>query len=244
MQQMAQMLGSWAGRLDGRVLVSCAKGIDLVTGLGAAAIIRRACPAAIPALLTGPSFAADIAKGLPTALTLACADEKNGEALQFALSTPVLRLYLTDDIPGAEIGGALKNVIAIAAGVVAGAGLGDSARAALITRGFAEMQRLAAAYGARPETLAGLSGLGDLILTCGSDQSRNFRFGRALGRGEDFDPTVTVEGVATATAAMALAKRHTVEMPVTAMVAALVAHKLTVSDAMGALLNRPLKRET
>jgi glycerol-3-phosphate dehydrogenase (NAD(P)+) len=244
MQQMGRMFSDWAGRLDGRVLVSCAKGIDLATGLGAAEIIRRACPAAIPGLLTGPSFASDIAKGLPTALTLACADEKHGESLQAALSTPVLRLYLTDDIPGAELGGALKNVIAIAAGVVAGAGLGESARAALITRGFAEMQRLAAAYGARPETLVGLSGLGDLILTCGSDQSRNFRFGRALGRGETFDPSITVEGAATASAAMTLAKRHGIDMPVTAMVAALVARDLGVAEAMGALLNRPLKRET
>lgn len=244
MQQMARMLDAWSGRLDGRILVSCAKGIDLATGLGAAEIIRRACPAAIPALLTGPSFAADIANGLPTALTLACADEISGDRLQTALSTPVLRLYLTDDIPGAELGGALKNVIAIAAGVVVGAGLGESARAALITRGFAEMQRIAAAYGARPETLTGLSGLGDLILTCGSDQSRNFRFGLSLGRGDTFDPAITVEGSATATAAMALASRHGLDMPVTAMVAALVARNLSVAEAMGALLNRPLKRES
>jgi glycerol-3-phosphate dehydrogenase (NAD(P)+) len=244
MQQMRQMLSSWAGRLDGRVLVSCAKGIDLSTGLGAAEIIRRACPAAVPALLTGPSFAADIARGLPTALTLACADELSGQRLQAALSTPALRLYLTDDLAGAELGGALKNVIAIAAGVVVGAALGESARAALITRGFAEMQRIAAAYGARPETLVGLSGLGDLILTCGSAQSRNFRFGLSIGRGEEFDPTITVEGVATASAAMALAKRHGIEMPVTSMVAALVARDLGVAEAMDALLNRPLKKES
>jgi glycerol-3-phosphate dehydrogenase (NAD(P)+) len=244
MQQMSHALADWGGRLDGRVLVSCAKGIDLATGLGGAEIIRRACPAAIPALLTGPSFAADIARGLPTALTLACADHHQGEALQAALSTPVLRLYLTDDIAGAELGGALKNVIAIAAGVVIGAGLGDSARAALITRGFAEMQRLAAACGAQRETLAGLSGLGDLILTCTSEQSRNFRFGRALGRGESFDPSVTVEGAATASAAVALARRHGVELPVSEMVAALVARKIDVPEAMDLLLNRPLKRET
>lgn len=244
MQQMSQALNGWGGRLDGRVLVSCAKGIDLATGLGGAEIIRRACPSAIPALLTGPSFAADIARGLPTALTLACADRHQGEALQAALSTPVLRLYLTDDIAGAELGGALKNVIAIAAGVVIGAGLGDSARAALITRGFAEMQRLAVACGARRETLAGLSGLGDLILTCTSEQSRNFRYGRALGRGEGFDPSVTVEGAATAAAAVALARRHGVEMPVSEMVAALVARKIDVPEAMDLLLNRPLKRET
>lgn len=244
MQQFGSVLEAWRARLDGRVLVSCAKGIDLATGLGAAEIIRRACPAAIPALLTGPSFAADIACGLPTALTLACADERRGETLQATLSTPALRLYLTDDIPGAELGGALKNVVAIAAGVAIGAGLGDSARAALVTRGFAEMQRLAAAYGARPETLVGLSGLGDLILTCTSDQSRNFRFGRALGRGEMFDSRITVEGAATATAAVALARRHGIDMPVTAMVSALVAHDLSVAAAMDALLNRPLKRES
>ncbi|HQU69802.1 MAG TPA: NAD(P)H-dependent glycerol-3-phosphate dehydrogenase [Albidovulum sp.] len=243
MQQMSQALNAWGGRLDGRVLVSCAKGIDLATGLGGAEIIRRACPAAIPALLTGPSFAADIARGLPTALTLACADRHQGEALQAALSTPVLRLYLTDDIAGAELGGALKNVIAIAAGVVIGAGLGDSARAALITRGFAEMQRLATACGAQRDTLAGLSGLGDLILTCTSEQSRNFRFGRALGLGEAFDPAVTVEGAATAAAAVALARRHGVELPVSEMVAALVARKIDVPEAMDLLLNRPLKRE-
>lgn len=243
MQLMSHALADWGGRLDGRILVSCAKGIDLATGLGGAEVIRRACPSAIPALLTGPSFAADIARGLPTALTLACADEHQGEALQAALSTPVLRLYLTDDIAGAELGGALKNVIAIAAGVVIGAGLGDSARAALITRGFAEMQRLAAAHGARRETLAGLSGLGDLILTCTSEQSRNFRFGRALGLGEDFDPAVTVEGAATAAAAVALARRHGIEMPVSEMVAALVARKIDVPEAMDLLLNRPLKRE-
>lgn len=244
MQQMAELLSLWKERLDGRALVSCAKGIDLSTGLGAAEIIRRACPAALPALLTGPSFAADIARGLPTALTLACADERRGEMLQAELSTPGLRLYLTDDIAGAELGGALKNVIAIAAGVVIGAGLGDSARAALVTRGFAEMQRLAAAFGARPDTLVGLSGLGDLILTCTSDLSRNFRYGRALGRGEDFDPAITVEGAATAPAAAALARRHGVDMPVTDMVAALVARKLGVAEAMDALLNRPLKRES
>lgn len=243
MQAMAAMLEDWGPRLDGRALVSCAKGIDLATGLGGAGIIRRACPEAHPALLTGPSFAADIARGLPTALTLACAAPDLGAKLQAELSTPVLRLYLSDDIAGAELGGALKNVIAIGAGIVVGAGLGDSARAALVTRGFAEMQRLAAARGARAETLVGLSGLGDLILTCTSEQSRNFRFGRALGRGEAYDPSITVEGAATARAATELAAHHGVEVPVTAMVAALVARRIGVAEAMDALLNRPLKRE-
>lgn len=243
MQRLSQVIGDWDGLLDGRVLVGCAKGIDLSTGLGAVGIIRRGCPMATPALLTGPSFAADIARGLPTALTLAVADSGKAEALQSLLSTPALRLYLTDDIAGAELGGALKNVIAIAAGAVIGAGLGDSARSALVTRGFAEMQRLAAARGARPETLVGLSGLGDLILTCTSDQSRNYRFGLSLGRKEGFDPSVTVEGAATARAAVDLAARHGIDMPVTSVVADLVAGRKSVAEAMDALLNRPLKRE-
>ena len=164
-------------------LVACCKGIDLSTLTGPTVLIASAFPGTTPALLTGPSFAADIARGLPTALTLACADDARGEWLQALLSTTNLRLYRTDDVTGAELGGALKNVIAIAAGITIGAGLGDSARAALMTRGYAEMVRLAATLGARAETLAGLSGFGDLVLTCTSDQSRNFRYGRALGAG-------------------------------------------------------------
>ncbi|SIS82957.1 NAD(P)H-dependent glycerol-3-phosphate dehydrogenase [Phaeovulum vinaykumarii] len=224
-------------------LVACCKGIDLATGRGPSALIAETCPNAQPAVLTGPSFAADIARGLPTALTLACADAGTGAALQLALSTPTLRLYRSTDVTGAELGGALKNVIAIAAGVTMGAGLGDSARAALMTRGFAEMNRLAAAMGARPETLAGLSGLGDLVLTCTSAQSRNYRYGHALGAGETFDPRTTVEGAATAGAAAAIAAARGLEMPVTEMVAALVARRIGVEDAMAALLARPLKEE-
>lgn len=243
MQQMGGFLESYADALRGKALVSCAKGIDLATGLGPTALIARDCPGATSAILTGPSFAADIARGLPTALTLACPDAQRGAALQRALSTPVLRLYLSSDTAGAELGGALKNVIAIAAGVTIGAGLGDSARAALVTRGFAEMTRLAVALGARAETLAGLSGLGDLVLTCTSPQSRNFRYGQALGAGTDFDPTTTVEGAATARAATALAARLGVDMPITAMVAALVAREIPLQEAILALLARPLKQE-
>lgn len=243
MQQMGAFLESNADALRGKALVSCAKGIDLATGLGPTALIARDCPGATSAILTGPSFAADIARGLPTALTLACPDAQRGAALQRALSTPVLRLYLSSDTAGAELGGALKNVIAIAAGVTIGAGLGDSARAALVTRGFAEMTRLAVALGARAETLAGLSGLGDLVLTCTSPQSRNFRYGQALGAGTDFDPTTTVEGAATARAATALAARLGVDMPITAMVAALVAREIPLQEAILALLARPLKQE-
>ncbi len=243
MQQMAGLLAAHGALLDGRALIGCAKGIDLKSGRGPTAIIAEACPRALPAILTGPSFAADIAKGLPTALTLACGDDARGAELQAALSTPVLRLYRTTDTLGAELGGALKNVVAIAAGVVMGAGLGDSARAALMTRGFAEMNRLALALGAQPETLAGLSGFGDLVLTCTSAQSRNFRFGHALGAGDAFDETTTVEGAATAKAVTVLARTHGIDMPVAAMVAALVDRRITVAEAVSSLLSRPLRKE-
>lgn len=228
----------WSGRL-----VACCKGVDLTTLRGPTALITRACPAATPAIITGPSFAADIARGLPTALTLACADDSAAAELQRELSTATLRLYRSADVTGAELGGALKNVIAIAAGVVIGAGLGESARAALMTRGYAEMVRLATALGARAETLAGLSGFGDLVLTCSSDQSRNFRFGQSLGRGESFDPKVTVEGAATARAVTRLSGAMGVDMPITAAVASLIAGDITVPQAMHSLLSRPLKQE-
>ncbi|MDZ4312234.1 MAG: NAD(P)H-dependent glycerol-3-phosphate dehydrogenase [Cypionkella sp.] len=226
--------------LNGLPLVACCKGVDLTTLKGPTALIEAACPDSTCAILTGPSFAADIARGLPTALTLACAD---GEALQHLLSTPSLRLYRTPDVIGAELGGALKNVIAIAAGIVMGAGLGDSARAALMTRGYAEMTRLALALGGRAETLAGLSGFGDLVLTCTSAQSRNFRFGQALGAGQAFDTNVTVEGAATARAVSNMAKKMKIDMPITSMIAALIDQQITLPQAISALLSRPLKQE-
>ena len=229
--------------LSGKVLVACAKGIDLTSLTGQTAIIAHAVPSATPALLTGPSFAADIARALPTALTLACADEACGAALQAALSTPTLRLYRTADVIGAELGGALKNVIAIACGACIGAGLGDSARAALMTRGFAEMQRLAASLGARPDTLMGLSGFGDLVLTCSSELSRNYRYGLALGRGESFDSHTTVEGAATARAVTDLAAGGGLDLPISAVTARMVAGDLTPLQALDALINRPLKEE-
>lgn len=243
MQQMSGLLTAHGDLLDRHALIGCAKGVDLASGRGPTAIIGEACPNALAAILTGPSFATDIARGLPTALTLACQDDARGADLQEALATSVLRLYRTTDTLGAELGGALKNVVAIAAGVVIGAGLGDSARAALMTRGFAEMNRLALALGAEPETLSGLSGFGDLVLTCTSAQSRNYRFGHALGKGEPFDPATTVEGAATAKAVSILVKRHGVDMPVASMVAALVDHKITVAEAVSALLSRPLRKE-
>ncbi|ARJ68782.1 NAD(P)H-dependent glycerol-3-phosphate dehydrogenase [Paracoccus contaminans] len=242
-QALGRFLDDHARALNGRTLVSCAKGIDLASGRSPAGLLAAACPASTVAVLTGPSFAADIARGLPTALTLACADAATGHALQHQLSTPALRLYRTADVTGAELGGALKNVIAIAAGAAIGAGLGDSARAAIIGRGFAEMTRFAALHGALPDTLAGLSGLGDLILTATSEGSRNFRFGLALGRGAPFDPAVTVEGAATARAVARIAAARAVEMPISTLIAGLAEGRIDVKQAMDLLMARPLKEE-
>ncbi|MFN7002729.1 MAG: NAD(P)H-dependent glycerol-3-phosphate dehydrogenase [Roseinatronobacter sp.] len=243
MQQTRGFVATHGDWLKGRALVACSKGVDLDLMIGPVGVIRAALPEARVALLTGPSFAEDIARGLPTALTLACADAPLGRALQDQLSTPNLRLYRNSDVIGAELGGALKNVIAIAAGVTIGAGLGESARAALMARGYAEMQRLALALGAEPETLAGLSGLGDLILTCSSEKSRNFRYGLALGRGEAFDASTTVEGAATARAVATLANARGLDMPITQMVAALAGGAISLHDACAALLARPLTEE-
>ena len=190
-----------APHLAGTTLVACCKGIDLKTGLGPKGLISSVFPSSAAAVLTGPSFANDIAAGLPTALTLACADTSIGAALQRQLSAPKLRLYLSNDTKGAELGGALKNVIAIACGAAIGAGFGDSARAAIMTRGFREMVTLGTALGAQSKTFSGLSGLGDLSLTCMSAGSRNFRFGLSLGLHEPFAEHTTVEGAVTATAA-------------------------------------------
>ncbi|MBE3638912.1 NAD(P)H-dependent glycerol-3-phosphate dehydrogenase [Mangrovicoccus algicola] len=242
MQALSPLLAAHPGLWPGRVLVACCKGIDLARLTGPSRLIRDLAPGAVPAVLTGPGFAADLARGLPTAMTLACADP-GAAALQARLSTPVLRLYLSDDLTGAELGGALKNVIALAAGAVIGAGLGDSARAATMTRGFAEMTRAAAHLGARPETLTGLSGFGDLVLTCTSEQSRNYRSGLALGRGEALDPALTVEGAATARAMARLAEDAGIDLPITRAVAALVAGEVSVRDALAALMARPLKQE-
>ena len=238
-QALRGVLDEHTDLLAGRALVACSKGIDLATLTGPSALLSRV-PGARPAILTGPSFADEIARGLPTALTLAA---EEGADLQRLLSTERLRLYLTDDLLGAELGGALKNVVAIACGAAIGAGFGESARAALMTRGFAETVRLGTALGARAETFAGLSGLGDLALTCGSPLSRNFRFGAALGRGERFAEGVTVEGAATARAIPPLAALHGLEMPVAEAVAGLVDGNTDVDGAMRALLARPLKEE-
>lgn len=243
MQRLRAFLSDHGDRLRDHDLLLCCKGIEIETGLGPVEVARAVMAGREPALLTGPSFAADIAAGLPTALTLACAQDARGAQLQALLSTQTLRLYRTQDVTGAEVGGALKNVIAIACGAVIGAGYGDSARAALMTRGYAEMQRLALHRGAQPATLAGLCGFGDLALTCTSDLSRNFRLGLALGRGETFDPTITVEGAATARATAHFASRSELDMPITQTVTNLLDQRLTIGDAADQLLKRPLKEE-
>lgn len=245
MQQLAGFAATQARRLDGRALVACCKGLDLASRRGPVEILAEACPAATVAVLTGPSFAADIARGLPTALTLACADTAAGATLQAALAGPALRPYRSTDVTGAQLGGALKNVVAIGAGIVDGAGLGESARAALITRGHAEMLRLSLRLGARAETLAGLSGFGDLVLTATSGRSRNHAYGVALARdgARSFDAATTVEGAATARAVVPLSGELGVAMPVAAAVAAVCAGKLPVDAAIHGLFNRPLKEE-
>jgi len=225
-----------------RAAIACCKGIELKTARGPSAVIkdRLGCPSAV---LTGPSFASDISQGKPTALTLACADMALGRELQGLLSSDTLRLYLSDDPVGAELGGALKNVVAIACGICMGAGLGESARAALMTRGMAETHRLALKLGAKPETLYGLAGFGDLALTCTSAQSRNYAFGFALGAGEPPAEGKTVEGRATAQATLDLARLHGLDMPITQVVAGIVGGSITLAQALDALLSRPLTSE-
>ncbi|WP_209834413.1 NAD(P)H-dependent glycerol-3-phosphate dehydrogenase [Ruegeria sp. HKCCE3926] len=243
MQKLRSALQDHAPALRGKTLVACCKGIELTSGLGPVAVIKEGVPDARVALLTGPSFADDIAHGLPTALTLACEDTELGQALQAELTTANLRLYRTTDTIGAELSGALKNVMAIGCGAAIGAGLGDSARAALMTRGFAEMQRFAAMRGARPDTLMGLSGLGDLVLTCSSELSRNYRFGLSLGLNQPFDSQTTVEGVATARAMSDIAAKEGLDMPISTTVADLSHGAYSVTKAIQNLLNRPLKEE-
>lgn len=216
-------------------VVLCAKGIERSTFR----LQSDICPSA-HAVLTGPGFAEEIAQGLPTALTLA--EKPDGPSLQALLSRPRVRLYRSTDLIGAQLGGALKNVVAIAAGVAIGAGLGESARAAIMTRGFAEMRRLAAAMGAQDQTLSGLSGFGDLALTCASTKSRNFAHGVAVGS-VDCPKSVTVEGVATVGAALALAQQHDVEMPVAQAVASVLEGGQEIATVIGQLLSRPLREE-
>ena len=224
-------------------IVLCAKGIERTTGKLMSAVVDDCLPANPVAALSGPSFAIDVAHGLPTAVTVAAGNMELAADLAVRLSTPTLRCYSSDDLIGVEVGGALKNVLALAAGAVRGSELGASAEAALITRGFVELRRIGSALGARPETLMGLSGLGDLILTCSSPQSRNLSYGIALGRGESLVGRPLAEGVATAKIAAQEAARLGIEAPIITATAAILAGKLSVKDAVAALLSRPLKSE-
>lgn len=228
--------------------VICAKGIELSTCALMQDAVEAELPAAPVAVLSGPTFAAEVARGLPTAITLACADAELGARLVAALGTPTFRPYLSDDLAGSQIGGAVKNVLAIACGIVEGRGLGDNARAALITRGLAEMTRLAAAKGGRPETLMGLSGLGDLILTASSTQSRNYSLGFALGQGRSLAEILgerrsVTEGVHSAGAVVDMAGRLGVEMPISAAVDAVINKGQSLDEAIRALLSRPFRSE-
>jgi glycerol-3-phosphate dehydrogenase (NAD(P)+) len=224
-------------------VIACAKGIERGTHKFMTEVIAETAPNAIPAILSGPSFAEDVARGLPTAVTLAANDETLASALVQALGSVSFRPYHTTDIRGVEIGGAAKNVLAIAAGIVIGRKLGASAQAALTTRGFSELMRLGRACGARSETISGLSGLGDLILTCSSPQSRNLALGIALGRGEARPRDKLAEGEFTAPVLIELAASQNVDMPVSNAVAAILSDAVTIDEAIESLLTRPFKAE-
>jgi glycerol-3-phosphate dehydrogenase (NAD(P)+) len=228
-------------------LVICAKGLERATGLRLSQVVRHELPHATPAALSGPSFARELALNLPTAVTIAADRLPDAASLAALLATPTFRPYPSDDLPGVELAGALKNVVAIAAGAVAGRSLGENARAALITRGLAEMSRLAEALGARRETLTGLSGLGDLVLTATSPTSRNTTLGQALAAGRPVTDllapgTALSEGASTAEAACRLAATAGVELPIADAVRRVIAGEITVDDAVGLLMGRPLAR--
>jgi glycerol-3-phosphate dehydrogenase (NAD(P)+) len=224
-------------------LVLCAKGIERDTGALLSAIVDDILPGNPVAALSGPSFATDVARGLPTAVVVAARQEALAVALAARFSAENFRCYSTDDLTGVEAGGALKNVFAIAAGACNGAGLGASAQAAMVTRGFVELRRLGVAFGARPETLMGLSGLGDLLLTCSSAQSRNFAYGLALGRGDKLDGLPLAEGVPTAGIAAHIAAERGIDAPIISAVAAILDRAITIREAVSALMSRPLKNE-
>jgi glycerol-3-phosphate dehydrogenase (NAD(P)+) len=232
----------------GQPVLLCAKGVEQGSLSLMSQVLEDVVPQACPVVLSGPSFAGEVARGLPTAITLACPNAELGQTLARTLATPSFRPYWSADIIGAEAGGAVKNVLAIACGIAEGRGLGRSAHAALITRGFAELTRLAVALGGEAETVAGLCGLGDLVLTCSSPQSRNMSLGLALGRGESLQSALAgklsiAEGAESAPAVVALAAKLGVEAPICAAVAAVLAGELDVDVAIGGLLARPLRGE-
>jgi glycerol-3-phosphate dehydrogenase (NAD(P)+) len=231
----------------GTPVIACAKGIERRSHKFMTEVIAESARTALPAILSGPGFAEDVARGLPAAVTLAARDETVAAEIAGALGSSAFRPYHSSDVRGVEIGGAAKNVLAIAAGIVAGRGLGASAAAALVTRGFAELFRFGNAFGARAETLMGLSGLGDLILTCSSPQSRNYSFGLALGKGQPpaaAQPHALAEGVFTAPVLLEMARAHGIEMPITSAVVAVLADRASVDEAIEALLTRPFRAES
>jgi glycerol-3-phosphate dehydrogenase (NAD(P)+) len=240
LRTVAIALGAHVG--GGVPVVACAKGIERGTHKFMTEIIAETLPTTLPAILSGPSFATDVARGLPTAITLACADEPVAAMFTQALGSQTFRPYHTTDVRGVEIGGAAKNVLAIGAGIVEGRKLGASATAALVTRGFAELARFGRAFGARPETLTGLSGLGDVVLSCSSPQSRNFSLGIALGEGRK-PAAKLAEGAFTAAALVELANEKNVEMPIAAAVASVLDGSLSVDAAIGSLMARPFRAE-
>ena len=248
-QHMRSTLTAFAAHYrPGVPVMLCSKGIERGSLKLMTDVLAETLPAAPAAVLSGPSFAGEVARGLPSAVTLACADEALGEALMWTLSAPGFRPYLATDLIGAEVGGAIKNVLAIACGIAEGRGLGRSAHAALITRGFAEMTRMGVALGGQAETVAGLCGLGDLVLTCSSPQSRNMSLGLALGQGQTVEQALAgkrsvAEGYESAPAVRELATKMGVDMPISLAVAALLNGETTVEGMIGSLLSRPLKAE-
>ena len=232
----------------GKPLILCSKGIEEKSGALLHQVAKDTCRNAQIAVLSGPTFAHEVAKGLPTAVTLAADEADLGERLRQRIARPTFRIYLSDDLAGAEIGGAVKNVLAIACGVVEGKRLGQNARAALIGRGFAEMTRFGLAHGARRETLAGLSGLGDLVLTCSSTSSRNYSLGLGIGQGRSAaellsDRKTVAEGAFTAPVLARIAQQEGIDMPIVQAVAALVGGRADVDQVLGELLSRPPKAE-
>ena len=245
-QHMRSVLERAAG--CDKPLILCSKGIEEKSGRLLHQVAREACPGAKIAVLSGPTFAHEVARGLPTAVTLAAEDPALAERLRERIAAPTFRIYVSDDLAGAEIGGAVKNVLAIACGVVEGRGLGQNARAALIGRGFAEMTRFGLAFGAKRETLAGLSGLGDLVLTCSSTSSRNYSLGLGIGAGRPAaellaDRKTVAEGAFTAPVLARLAKDKGIDMPLVDAVEALIAGRVNVDQALGELLSRPPRAE-
>lgn len=250
-QRVRSTLESLKGDIaEGKPVVLCSKGIEIGSGLLMSQVAQEEVPNATIAVLTGPTFASEVVRGLPTAVTIAAKDKDVAQEIREGLSSKHLRPYITDDLLGTQIGGAVKNVIAIACGIVSGRDMGESGRAALMTRGLAEMGRLASAMGAKKETLMGMCGVGDLVLTCTSMQSRNYSLGIALGQGKSLEDIMAerqgkavTEGVHTAAALKTMAKKHAVDMPICEIVHKCVGEGVPIEECINELLDRPLRPE-